>query len=43
MTGEQVIAQALKDQGIEYMFGVVGIPVQGIASAVRPPFAKPGG
>ena len=35
MTGEEVIAQSLKNQGIEYMFGVVGIPVQGIAAAVR--------
>jgi 2-hydroxyacyl-CoA lyase 1 len=26
-TGAEVLAQALKDQGVEYMFGVVGIPV----------------
>ena len=28
ITGEEVIAQACQNQGIEFMFGVVGIPVQ---------------
>ncbi len=31
LTGGAIMARALKDQGVEYMFGVVGFPVQPIA------------
>lgn len=31
LTGAQIIARALKDQGVEYMFGIVGVPVIPIA------------
>ncbi len=34
ITGEQIIAKALKTQGVEHGFGVVGIPVGGLAGAV---------
>lgn len=33
VSGAKVIAQALKTQHVEYMFGVVGIPVTEIALA----------
>ena len=33
--GQTIIARALKDQGVTSMFGVVGIPVTGIAAAVQ--------
>ncbi len=33
--GQTIIARALKTQGVEAMFGVVGIPVTGIASAAQ--------
>ncbi|HQW52208.1 MAG TPA: thiamine pyrophosphate-binding protein, partial [Tepidiformaceae bacterium] len=32
ITGAQVVARALKQQGVEYMFGIVGIPVIPIAA-----------
>lgn len=32
MTGAQIVARALKQQGVEYMFGIVGIPVIPIAA-----------
>ena len=35
INGETIIARALKTQGVEHMFGVVGIPVTGIASAAQ--------
>lgn len=35
MSGAKVIAQALKTQNVEYMFGVVGIPVTEIALAAQ--------
>ncbi|XP_058409438.1 2-hydroxyacyl-CoA lyase 1 [Diceros bicornis minor] len=35
VSGAKVIAQALKTQGVKYMFGVVGIPVIEIAVAVQ--------
>ncbi|CAO2638010.1 2-hydroxyacyl-CoA lyase 1 [Lemmus lemmus] len=35
VSGAQVIAQALKTQNVEYMFGVVGIPVTEIALAAQ--------
>ncbi|KAL2804306.1 2-hydroxyacyl-CoA lyase 1 isoform d [Daubentonia madagascariensis] len=35
VSGAKVIAQALKTQGVEYMFGVVGIPVIEIAVAAQ--------
>ena len=35
LTGEQIIARSLKTQGIDKIFGVVGIPVTGIASACQ--------
>jgi 2-hydroxyacyl-CoA lyase 1 len=31
LTGAAIMARALKDQGVEYMFGIVGFPVQPIA------------
>ena len=34
ITGEQIIAKALKTQGVEHGFGVVGIPVGGLAGAL---------
>ena len=33
--GFQVVVEALKHQGVEYMFGVVGIPVVEIAIAAQ--------
>ena len=30
-----LIARSLKQQGVDYMFGIVGFPVQGIASAAQ--------
>ena len=33
--GATVIAQALKQQGVEYVFGVVGIPVIEMAIAMQ--------
>ena len=33
--GATVIARSLKQQGVDYMFGVVGFPVQGIAAAAQ--------
>ncbi|VTJ91997.1 Hypothetical predicted protein, partial [Marmota monax] len=35
VSGAKVIAQALKTQNVEYMFGVVGIPVTEIAIAAQ--------
>nr|XP_006133295.1 2-hydroxyacyl-CoA lyase 1 [Pelodiscus sinensis] len=35
VSGAQLIAEALKTQNIEYMFGIVGIPVTEIAIAVQ--------
>jgi 2-hydroxyacyl-CoA lyase 1 len=32
LTGAAIMARALKDQGVEYMFGIVGFPVQPIAA-----------
>ncbi len=31
LSGAQIVARSLKDQGVEYMFGIVGIPVIPIA------------
>jgi 2-hydroxyacyl-CoA lyase 1 len=31
LTGAAIMARALKDQGVDYMFGIVGFPVQPIA------------
>ena len=33
--GATLIARSLKQQGVDYMFGIVGFPVQGIASAAQ--------
>ena len=33
VNGATVMARSLKQQGVDYMFGIVGIPVQAIASA----------
>jgi len=33
LTGSEIIAKALKEQGVQYMFGVIGIPVMDIAAA----------
>uniref|UniRef100_A0A8C8X6P9 2-hydroxyacyl-CoA lyase 1 n=2 Tax=Panthera TaxID=9688 RepID=A0A8C8X6P9_PANLE len=35
VSGAEVIAQALKTQDVEYMFGIVGIPVTEIAVAAQ--------
>ena len=35
MDGARIIAKALIDQGVEYVFGVVGIPVIEISYAVQ--------
>jgi len=35
ITGATIIARALKKQGVEYMFGIVGIPVIPIATAAQ--------
>ncbi|XP_069331535.1 2-hydroxyacyl-CoA lyase 1 isoform X4 [Eulemur rufifrons] len=35
VSGAKVIAQALKTQGVEYMFGIVGVPVTEIAFAAQ--------
>ena len=35
INGETIIARALKTQGVETIFGVVGIPVSGIAAAAQ--------
>src|SRR5688572_15185914 len=33
--GGSVIAKALKAQGVEYAFGIVGYPIYGVASAIQ--------
>jgi 2-hydroxyacyl-CoA lyase 1 len=33
--GATVVAKALKEQGVEYVFGLVGIPVTTIAGACQ--------
>ena len=35
VTGAQLMAKSLKQQGVEYMFGIVGFPVQPIAAAAQ--------
>lgn len=35
LTGAQVVARALKNQGVEAMFGIVGFPVFGVAQAAQ--------
>ena len=35
INGAQIVARALKQQGVEYMFGIVGIPVIPIAAAAQ--------
>ena len=35
LTGTAIMARALKDQGVEYMFGIVGFPVQPIAAEAQ--------
>ena len=35
MNGASLLASALKSQGVEYMFGVVGIPVIEVAGAAQ--------
>ncbi|HJM88752.1 MAG TPA: thiamine pyrophosphate-binding protein [Dehalococcoidia bacterium] len=35
ITGAEIIARSLKEQGVEAMYGVVGIPVAGIAAAAN--------
>lgn len=34
-TGAKLMAQSLKQQGVDYMFGIVGFPVQPIAAAAQ--------
>ncbi len=33
--GATLMAKSLKAQGVDYMFGIVGFPVQGVASAAQ--------
>ena len=33
--GATLMARSLKQQGVDYMFGIVGFPVQGIAAAAQ--------
>ncbi len=35
LDGNTLIARSLKDQGVDYMFGIVGFPVMGIARAAQ--------
>ncbi len=35
VNGASLLASALKSQGVEYMFGVVGIPVVEVAGAAQ--------
>ncbi|KAK6291219.1 hypothetical protein J4Q44_G00383730, partial [Coregonus suidteri] len=35
VTGAQLIAEALKAQNVEYMFGIVGVPVIEVAMAAQ--------
>ena len=35
LTGDTLIARSLKQQGVDYMFGIVGFPVYGIAHAAQ--------
>lgn len=35
MDGATILAKSLYDQGIEYMFGIVGIPVMEVAIAAQ--------
>ena len=35
LTGNQIIAKSLKQQGVDYMFGVVGFPVYDVAGAAQ--------
>ncbi len=35
ITGAQIVARSLKQQGVEYMFGIVGVPVIPIAIAAQ--------
>ena len=35
VTGAAIMARSLKQQGVEYMFGIVGFPVQPIAAEAQ--------
>ncbi|KAJ8288093.1 hypothetical protein COCON_G00007520 [Conger conger] len=35
VTGAQIIAEALRDQNVEYMFGIVGVPIMEVAMAAQ--------
>ena len=35
VNGATLMAQSLKQQGVDYMFGIIGFPVQGVASAAQ--------
>ena len=35
VTGAELMARSLKQQGVEFMYGVVGFPVQPIAAAAQ--------
>ena len=35
INGGEIMARALKDQGVEYMFGIVGFPVHPIARGAQ--------
>ena len=35
VTGAQLMARSLKQQGVDYMFGIVGFPVQGFAAEAQ--------
>ncbi|XP_045071424.1 2-hydroxyacyl-CoA lyase 1-like [Coregonus clupeaformis] len=42
VTGAQLIAEALKAQNVEYMFGIVGVPVIEVAMAAQASGINPG-
>ena len=35
VNGASLMAKSLKEQGVDYMFGIVGFPVQGVAAAAQ--------
>ena len=35
VNGATLMARSLKEQGVDYMFGIIGFPVQGVASAAQ--------
>ena len=35
LNGAEIMARSLKEQGVDYMFGIVGFPVQQIAAEAQ--------